>query len=764
MSENSNPNARTNPANRQGSSQAPAAASATAAALDPLRLLRTYYPWLIGSSIVALFVGVALFIALSRLAPRFDASVLFQALPPQSDDVTELLGAAVFGEEGDRFIATQVFMLESDTVLNRTLEQPRFLQTAWAQRFMEGGVINTADAMEALEDISSARAVPQTEFFSVRVRTPSPDDSAEIANAIADVYIEQYRRQNRASINELITGVERQIRSLTGQIEELDLRVDRLQADNDIQSLNQSQLTEYTELIQLQPRIVENRDERSQLQELLREYQRLQELPGGVIYPDVVRQAAKESRTALAVNQQIVQQKAQVAGLRESLGDDNAEVRRAEAFLRGLEAQYDATLETQMANQFASLIDSYRQQIAGLDATYEDMITTRERLNARLVDKTAVIAQLQEAEADRELRVARLQEREETAADLELIANRNGRVQPYQRATPPDQTAFPKLIPIVAASLFLIVGGVAGVIVLKELREQRVRSPRDIALIPATRTLGVFPELKMDPSEPESVELATRDRPLGAVAEASRQLRNSVLKACDARGHRSIVFTGGLPGSGCTAVVTNLAQSAANVQRRTLIVDANLRRPRLHEVYGLQRSRGLAEVLRGEADPDAATAKLGPNLDLLPAGLAIGQTYERFSTDDVNRLLSWANSHYDLILFDCAPAAVAADALALAARCDASVLVCRAYSEKRGLVARMRNLLGDAHADLLGVVVNAVKHAAGGYLRENIKATIAYNRDDRDDDASRRATDSAAQADDKRQPAAAAVGGPDTTV
>ena len=69
---------------------------------------------------------------------------------------------------------------------------------------------------------------------------------------------------------------------------------------------------------------------------------------------------------------------------------------------------------------------------------------------------------------------------------------------------------------------------------------------------------------------------------------------------------------------------------------------------------------------------------------------------------------------------------MAGDAFALAGRCDASVLVCRTYSEKRGLLARLRTQLGDARADFLGVIVNGVRASAGGYLKSNYKTTMDY--------------------------------------
>ncbi|XOV75671.1 MAG: tyrosine-protein kinase family protein [Phycisphaerales bacterium] len=92
----------------------------------------------------------------------------------------------------------------------------------------------------------------------------------------------------------------------------------------------------------------------------------------------------------------------------------------------------------------------------------------------------------------------------------------------------------------------------------------------------------------------------------------------------------------------------------------------------------------------------------------------------------MQQLLEEAGSQYDLILIDTPPAVVAADALSLAARTDASVLVCRAYSEKRGLIQRLRNQLADAKGDFLGVVVNGVRASAGGYMKANFKASMSY--------------------------------------
>jgi len=92
----------------------------------------------------------------------------------------------------------------------------------------------------------------------------------------------------------------------------------------------------------------------------------------------------------------------------------------------------------------------------------------------------------------------------------------------------------------------------------------------------------------------------------------------------------------------------------------------------------------------------------------------------------MTQLIRDASAKYDLVLVDTAPAMVAGDGQALANRCDGVILVVRALAEKRGLVARIRDQLGDTRAEFLGVVINAVRASAGGYLKGNIRTSYEY--------------------------------------
>jgi capsular exopolysaccharide synthesis family protein len=270
---------------------------------------------------------------------------------------------------------------------------------------------------------------------------------------------------------------------------------------------------------------------------------------------------------------------------------------------------------------------------------------------------------------------------------------------------------------------------VGGLVFVRELIDQRVKGPGDVALIPRARLLGWVPDAAEDPSGQGNVETSLRDRPKGIVAESFRQLRASIVRRVAAGDHRTVLFVGSLPGSGTTTAVLNTALAFASTDKRVLVIDANFRRPALHKALGLQDSPGLADALAGRDLASLVQATSTPNLDLLSAGSKEQRVFERLGAAAMSDVLAKARAAYDIVLIDTAPAVVAGDAMALAQKCDASVLIVRAMAEKRGMIARVKNELTDARAEFLGIVINAVRSAAGGYMKGNIKVASQYQED-----------------------------------
>jgi capsular exopolysaccharide synthesis family protein len=184
-----------------------------------------------------------------------------------------------------------------------------------------------------------------------------------------------------------------------------------------------------------------------------------------------------------------------------------------------------------------------------------------------------------------------------------------------------------------------------------------------------------------------------------------------------------------LPEAGTTAVATNLAAAAAATGRSVLVVDANFRRPGLGKAMGVSdEATGLGDVLSGTIAVDEAIHDGGEGIDVMPAGSPASRVIEKLNNGVIDGVLADLRSRYDLIIFDAPPAVVAGDALMLANKLDAAILVVRANQEHRGLVVRMITRLNESKSQLIGVLLNRPRNIAGGYLKKNYAAMAEYTR------------------------------------
>ena len=197
-------------------------------------------------------------------------------------------------------------------------------------------------------------------------------------------------------------------------------------------------------------------------------------------------------------------------------------------------------------------------------------------------------------------------------------------------------------------------------------------------------------------------------------------------------GHHSLLFVSGQPGAGCTALISNIAACFAGSEKRVLVIDGNFRRPRIAEVFGVAASPGLGDVLNGAATFDQSVQDSRvEKVSVLTAGSESSRHPDLLTTPRLALIMSEARQKYDFILVDSPAAVVSGDWQTLANHVDATALVVRCLQDERGLAARLIAQLRDAKPEHLGVIVNAVKSAAGGYLKRNLRQMDQYQRAER---------------------------------
>ncbi|MEZ6234820.1 MAG: polysaccharide biosynthesis tyrosine autokinase [Phycisphaerales bacterium] len=717
------------------------------ATIDPIRLLKKY-KWLLGASVIAgAALGVASHLALLRVYPIFTPTVLFQIEPPR-DRFGQLPESRDFNEEElKRTMQTEAATMTSDRVLQRVcdrLNRAPTLAPNWRRQFEENGQFQVQDAVVELEKIVSAGPVANTWLVQLSASYTDPTD----ATALAELMRREYLAMRQADEQGVLSENKRQ---LDAQLQGQNDRIAGLQRDRDaaisgvgeagtVTEALQSIDGRYNEAAQTQQIVSAQLQEARQQLEILRvnqaQLQAAKEAPGGINYPDTVRAIVEANPIVAQARQFIDAIQTEIRVLQERrVGESHPEMRNLRDRLRAAEQNLTDVRERELLTTFNAQLDQVQTGIASLTGAVDSLEAQRDDLARRLQDLLTSSRKIN----DMEIQISRLIEsRNETQTDLENLeafirqATTNpeagvGRVRVVQRERKPDEPSFPKLRLMVPAGVVLVVGLVGGVIFLREVLDQRVKSPQDIGLIPRTRVLGIVPHAGEDPTSPKKVETAFRDNAKGVIAEYFRQIRSPLVKRMEQTGAKAVLFAGGMPGSGATSIVSNMGYAMAALEKRTLVIDANLRRPAMHKVFGVPEGPGLAEVLAGKASLDEVVHQTStPNLSVLSVGGAEDRVYERLATPAMTRLLAEAREKYDAILLDVAPAMVAGDAVALAGQTDASILVVRAMGEKRGLVARLRNELTEARSEFLGVLVNAVRSAAGGYIRKNIKETHGY--------------------------------------
>ncbi|MCA9273496.1 MAG: polysaccharide biosynthesis tyrosine autokinase [Phycisphaerales bacterium] len=703
--------------------------------IDPVKLFKKYFWVLMIACVVGLAVGVGAHLVLAKFFPRYDAKVYFKVLPQQLNAM-ELASEDRLGREQlERFMSTQAQTMVSDKVLDRALLAPTFRTEAasWIAPFMDGtGAIARADAIRELQEDISARPVPKSEFIVLTMSYKQAKDAAYIARQITQSFMDELNSSSDQLTDEQRESLSKRVLEYENEISLNERARDRIINENQIDSIESSKSEEYAAMQNKVERRGLIQDNITALQSQQLEMQRVMSAPGGVVYPEQIRQAAEDDpivRQTKAGLQQLLA--ADRALEKAGLGVNHPSRINVQTQIDGTREELDVLRNSIMQSLFSTQVDTLRQSLMQLRAQEAELLDAIDKDKKRLNELAALQQELKELDRKIERAGERKDEAQAALNNLDDIASResSNRVQVYQNAKVPDKPAFPDPKIIIPAGFVVFVSLVAGLIVLREMLDQRIKGPADVAMIPRTPVLGMLPMASEDPSRPERPETAFHDRPTGVMAESVRQLRVSIVKRMQEAGHRSLLVVPATPQSGATTFVTNLSEACARADIKTLLIDANLRRPRIHGLFNLEANPGLVDILAGAASiEDAVCSTDNKNLDVLTVGSAEHRMFERIVTEPMGELLTRLEARYDMVIIDTAPAIVAGDAVALANRCGATVLVARAMSEKRGTIARLKNELSDTRAEFLGVMINAVRSSAGGYFRKNIRASHEYQQ------------------------------------
>lgn len=279
-----------------------------------------------------------------------------------------------------------------------------------------------------------------------------------------------------------------------------------------------------------------------------------------------------------------------------------------------------------------------------------------------------------------------------------------------------------------------LVAGFAGGVLLAffiEHLDSSVKTPDDVDRFIKLPTLGVIPlpdsvsphsalwllGARGKSSSGNSVELVTFQNVKSQVSEAYRNARTSILLSSGASRHpRSLLVTSSLAGEGKTTTALNLSVTLCQAGEKVLLIDCDMRNPKVHTLLKLSASAGMSEYLSGNADlASVIQATAIPNLFVIPSGCIPPNPAELLSSERIRDILALSNGGFDHIVVDSPPVLSVSDPRILAPIVDGVILVIKGGETSKQAVQRSKRLLQEIHANIIGTLLNGVDVRSADY-------------------------------------------------
>ena len=700
--------------------------------IDPVRVIRQSIGLLIATGVLGLILGVGVFLAWNMYFPRYEGLVLFE-LNAELSSSNEASARENRNEDTvQRLAQTEAQKAIGEDILEKVLRLKDIQRTSWGKKFFdENGNFVVDRAYIDLKETLHAGYVRDTQFFKISWSAKSAADIPVVLNAVADTYFE-FRTNARASmLNSVrsVFGTQKEI--LQDEIALAQTEIEEFIKTHDITTLDQgaTALTSDLEDTTLQLNITKQQLDMSRSRKRQVESKLLGRLEPS--QDDI--QLAEQDPNVMRAEGMIQELRTEIAHARDKFSGEHLYVQRVEgrlnAAIRTKENKVDEVVQRNL-NSDLKMVSDQIESMTSLETSLEEDI---EAMSIRLEEFTSYYNELKQKQNVMDRLQLRLEGLEQTQLEIQAMKDRDDaeKVVLAQAASKPRQKAWPKWYVVIPGTAVAAFGLVLGLVFLRELTDKRVKYASDVLGLPGSRLLGMIPDLADEPTDVARVEMAVRDYPASIIAESCRQCYASLLQTLSEKHIQSIMIVGGLPESGATSVTVNLALTAIASGRRIAVIDANFRRPRIAELMGFDPlEQGLGEILAGKATVAEALKESREGLQILTAGDVPYRIFERLNTNGLSEVIDQLVDQVDIVLIDAPPLVVAGEALAIGSRVDGTVLVARAYSEQKGLVARLIHQLTTQTNEFLGVILNRPRITAGGYYRENFKAMASYSTRD----------------------------------
>lgn len=583
----------------------------------------------------------------------------------------------------------------------------------------------------------SRQTVKDTRLIEITFRNPNPDLAAYVVNGIAETFINQNQEKRSGTNRKTNDFLQDRMSSLQSDIKRDEEHLVELFGKEGILKVDGETTLVIQRLSGLNKDLLAAENERKNAEA---NYETVDKNPERVkaLADDQMGRFIQDQENVIRNQQAELQKK--IADLRQNRELLLQNYQEGAPAIQKIDVQiksYENSIDNLLA-RFKTDLERYRQQatstiLTNLKTTYlrakdrEDKIRAdfnKQYNEAQGQNQGAVSLKILQQTIDTNKGFLENLRKQVSGNDITAQGTDNN-ISVAEPAIPNDTAVSPRRLMTVIAALFLSTLFGMGLALFLEYLDDTIRSTEEIENYLQLPALAAIPSFESMPKRrlalvgaedeaqhKENSELLIYADSRSALAEAYRQLRTSILLSTAGHAPKSLLITSSLPSEGKTTTATNTAISLAQTGAKVLIIDGDMRRPRLHSVFNVGNGEGLSTLLSSELSENEILSVIkqdpGTKLHLLTSGPIPPNPAELIGSEQMANIMRFLQKEFTHVVIDSPPISSFTDGVLIASMVDGVILVVHAGKSSRQVIRRSRQLLQDVGAKIFGVVLNNV--------------------------------------------------------
>jgi|YelNatPaOPRAMG01_1025707.scaffolds.fasta_scaffold00006_162 capsular exopolysaccharide synthesis family protein len=648
---------------------------------------------------------------------RATIQILIERNPPR---VLDSQAQPIYDFYGEEFYQTQYKLLESRALGKKVADKLNLRnRPPYSQMFARLPADADQNTKQRLEENLievilgglQVEPVKASSLVNVSYSGPDPKFAAEVANALGEAFIEQSLDLRFAASQEAAKWLEKKLAEARQKLEESEAKLNRYKREHNIVALEDKESITSQKLEQINKELVAAQTKRMEAETRFREVEAGQ--PIAEVMNNPLIQALKTAEAKLITEQ---------SELSKKYGENHPrmiQIAQELAATRGKINAEMAVVKQTIKNEY----NMAKAQEANLKKALEDQKTVTQDQSDMGIQYRVL---LRDVETNRALYDNMLKSLKTTTATENVPATNIRIVYP---ALIPEAPILPRTGRdlLMGAGFGLVLG--LGLALFLENLDTTIKTPEEVEEYLEIPSLAMIPHIETAANPGEAPELVVFHGHQPLASEAYRVLRTNILFSSPGQAPRSLLITSTVPMEGKTLTTANLATAMAKAEGDVLLIDADLRRPTLHQLLNVPREPGLSNYLVGDLDEPPLVATLVPHLFLLPSGAIPPNPSELLGSERMQQLLNLVQERFVRTILDSPPLISVTDAAILSTMVSGVLLVIKAEHVARKAARDAKNHLTELHVRILGAVLNDVPLQRESYYYRHYKYYSAYYAD-----------------------------------